>query len=52
MIGQTRAVLDSYQAAGGRYTEHVLASCGHSPHLERPAEFTKLVTDFLTTADQ
>jgi pimeloyl-ACP methyl ester carboxylesterase len=52
MIGQTRAVLDSYQAAGGRYTEHVLASCGHSPHLEHPAEFTTLVTDFLTTADQ
>jgi pimeloyl-ACP methyl ester carboxylesterase len=58
MIGQTRAVLDSYQrraaatAAGGRYTEHVLASCGHSPHLERPAEFTKLVTDFLTTASE
>jgi pimeloyl-ACP methyl ester carboxylesterase len=47
MVGQTRAVLDRYQAGGGRYTEHVLAGCGHSPHLERPAEFVELVTAFL-----
>lgn len=43
MVTQTRAVLDRY----GRYTERVLAGCGHSPHLERPAEFTRLVDDFL-----
>ena len=30
-----------------RYTEHVLPGCGHSPHLERPAEFTAAVTGFL-----
>lgn len=42
MVTQMRALLDRYQAAGGRYTEHVL-SCGHSPHLERPAEFRSLV---------
>jgi pimeloyl-ACP methyl ester carboxylesterase len=47
MVSQTRAVLDRYQAAGGRYTEHVLPGCGHSPHLERPAEFTSLVLAFL-----
>ncbi|WNM36955.1 alpha/beta hydrolase [Micromonospora halotolerans] len=39
MVGQTRAVLDRYEAAGGTYREVVLPGCGHSPHLERPAEF-------------
>lgn len=39
MVGQTRAVLDRYAAAGGTYREVVFAGCGHSPHLERPAEF-------------
>lgn len=39
MIGQTRAVLARYAAAGGTYREVVLPGCGHSPHLERPAEF-------------
>ena len=50
MVGQIRAVLDRYQAAGGRYTERVLPGCGHSPHLERPAEFTAAVTEFLAAA--
>ncbi|WP_328824242.1 alpha/beta fold hydrolase [Verrucosispora sioxanthis] len=39
MIGQTRAVLDRYAETGGSYREVVLSGCGHSPHLERPAEF-------------
>jgi pimeloyl-ACP methyl ester carboxylesterase len=47
MVGQMRAVLDRYRAAGGRYEEHVLADCGHSPHLERPDKFVALVTSFL-----
>jgi pimeloyl-ACP methyl ester carboxylesterase len=46
MVGQMRALLDRYQAAGGTYTERVL-SCGHSPHLERPREFLSLVAQFL-----
>ena len=46
MVTQMRVLLDRYQAAGGRYTEHVL-SCGHSPHLERPAEFGSLVADLV-----
>jgi len=50
MVGQMRAVLDRYQAAGGRYTERVLPGCGHSPHLERPGEFAAAVTGFLATA--
>jgi pimeloyl-ACP methyl ester carboxylesterase len=52
MVAQTRGVLDRYTAADGRYTEHVLPGCGHSPHLERPAEFTSLVGDFLAGVDQ
>ena len=47
MVGQMRAFLDGYQMAGGRYTERVLARCGHSPHLERPGEFAEVVTQFL-----
>jgi len=39
MVGQTRAVLDRYAAAGGSYREVVYAGCGHSPHVERPEEF-------------
>ncbi|HEX9339402.1 MAG TPA: alpha/beta hydrolase [Pseudonocardiaceae bacterium] len=50
MVSQMRAVLDRHQAGGGRYTEHVLPGCGHSPHLERPAEFTGLVTAFLRSS--
>jgi pimeloyl-ACP methyl ester carboxylesterase len=52
MVTQTRAVLDRYQAGGGRYAEHVLPGCGHSPHLERPAEFVSLVGDFLANVEK
>jgi pimeloyl-ACP methyl ester carboxylesterase len=38
MVGQTRAVLERYVAAGGEYREVVLENCGHSPHVEFPAE--------------
>jgi pimeloyl-ACP methyl ester carboxylesterase len=50
MVGQMRAVLDQYRAGGGRYTERVLARCGHSPHLERPGDFAEIVTQFLAGA--
>jgi pimeloyl-ACP methyl ester carboxylesterase len=46
MVGQMRALLDRYREVGGTYQERVL-SCGHSPHLERPREFTSLLTEFL-----
>lgn len=39
MVGQTRAVLQRYAAAGGWFEEVLLDGCGHSPHIERPAEF-------------
>lgn len=39
MIVQTRAVLDRYVAAGGRYSELLFTDCGHAPHIEKPAEW-------------
>jgi pimeloyl-ACP methyl ester carboxylesterase len=38
MVGQTRAVLERYAAAGGAFTETALEGCGHSPHIERPVD--------------
>jgi len=39
MIAQIRAVLEKYQAAGGEYEEVALPETGHSPYIEKPAEF-------------
>lgn len=39
MLGQTRAVLEQYAAAGGRYQEVVIQDAGHVPFIEKPAEF-------------
>ena len=39
MVAQTRAVLDGYAAAGGRYREVVIDDAGHGPHLEQPERF-------------
>ena len=47
MVSQTRAVLDQYQAAGGRYAEAVIADCGHSPLIEKPEEFRRRFFAFL-----
>lgn len=49
MVAQTRAVLDRYAAAGGRYTEVVL-DAGHSPLVERPAEFQAALAEHLLSA--
>ncbi|WP_066938260.1 alpha/beta fold hydrolase [Microtetraspora fusca] len=35
MVTQTRAALDRY----GNYREVAIPGCGHSPHVEKPAEF-------------
>ena len=39
MIGQTRAVLEQYQAQGGSFRELVIADTGHCPYIEKPDEF-------------
>ncbi|MEU0570654.1 hypothetical protein ABZ297_35405 [Nonomuraea sp. NPDC005983] len=46
MVSQTRAVLERY----GRYREAVLDECGHSPHLEHPAEFQRLLAEHIKEA--
>lgn len=47
MVSQTRAVLERYQAQGGTYTESVMADVGHTPYLEKPAEFLTIWLPFL-----
>lgn len=47
MVGQTRGVLDAYAASGGTYREVVIPDCGHSPHLEKPAEFLTALREIL-----
>ena len=49
MVAQTRAVLDRYAASGGAYRELVLPAVGHSPHVERPADFAEALLEHLTT---
>lgn len=39
MVSQMRDVLGRYAEAGGSVTEIAFEGVGHSPHLERPAEF-------------
>ena len=39
MVGQTRKVLEQYAAAGGAFQELVIADAGHTPYVEKPAEF-------------
>jgi pimeloyl-ACP methyl ester carboxylesterase len=47
MVSQIRAVLDEYAAGGGSYHEEVVADCGHSPHIEKPDAFRRVLIEFL-----
>jgi pimeloyl-ACP methyl ester carboxylesterase len=47
MVSQIRAVLDAYESRGGRYREEVFPDCGHTPHVEKPEEFRRLLFGFL-----
>lgn len=42
MLGQTRAVLDRYRAAGGAYEEVVIQDTGHVPFIEKLPEFNRV----------
>lgn len=39
MVGQVRAVLGRYAAAGGSFRELVFEECGHTPYIEKPEAF-------------
>jgi pimeloyl-ACP methyl ester carboxylesterase len=47
MVSQMRAVLEEYVQGGGSYREEVVEGCGHTPHVEEPEEFRRLVFGFL-----
>jgi pimeloyl-ACP methyl ester carboxylesterase len=47
MVSQVRSVLDAYEFGGGRYGEEVIPDCGHTPHVEKPEEFRRLLFEFL-----
>ena len=50
MVAQTRALLDDYAAAGGRYQETVLEDSGHGPHLDQPEQYLTALTQHLAQA--
>jgi pimeloyl-ACP methyl ester carboxylesterase len=50
MLAQTRAVLDGYAAAGGRYVEVVIDDAGHGPHLDQPQRFLAELHGHLSSA--
>jgi pimeloyl-ACP methyl ester carboxylesterase len=50
MVAQTRAVLDGYAAAGGRYREVMIEDSGHGPHLDQPERFLAELTAHLAAA--
>lgn len=49
MVGQTRAVLEKYKDAGGAAEEVVIADTGHTPYIEKPAEFNESFHKHLTS---
>ncbi len=50
MLAQTRAVLDGYAAAGGRYREVAIEDAAHSPHLDQPERFRAELGAHLSSA--
>ncbi len=50
MVAQTRALLDGYAAAGGRYREMVIQDSGHGPHLDQPEQFRAALSEHLAEA--
>jgi len=49
MVAQLRAVLDEYQQSGAPVREVVIPDTGHSPFIERPAEFQHQLLHFLAS---
>jgi pimeloyl-ACP methyl ester carboxylesterase len=51
MVSQTRALLDGYAAAGGRYREVVIENAGHGPHLDQPECFRTQLREHLAESE-
>ncbi len=47
MVSQMRQVLERYAEGGGRFREEVFADTGHSPHIEKPEAFERLLFSFM-----
>lgn len=47
MISQARKVFEQYAASGGSFEEHIIKDTAHSPHIEKPGEFSALFHAFL-----
>ena len=47
MVGQTRNVLEQYQARGGSYEKVVIADAAHSPYIEKPEAFMAALAKML-----
>ena len=47
MLRQIRAVLSDYRRQGGVFIEQVIEDAGHTPFLEKPAEFNRAFLDFV-----
>ena len=47
MLAQIRHVLDNYAAAGGAVSDALIADCGHTPFVEKAAEFNSALHAFL-----
>ncbi|HLI08290.1 MAG TPA: alpha/beta hydrolase [Ktedonobacteraceae bacterium] len=47
MKKQIRRFLEAYQQHGGAYQEVVFQNCGHTPHLEKPAEMLQALLAFM-----
>jgi len=50
MLQQTRDVLQKYANQGGFFEECVIENAGHSPQIEKPEEFNRLLHAFLRKA--
>lgn len=50
MLAQTRAVLEKRAAKGGSFKEVVIAECGHTPFVEKEAEFRESFFPFIAGA--
>ena len=49
MLRQTRAVLEQYARRGGVFRECVVEGAGHTPFIEKPEAFIRLLLEFLSS---